>query len=311
MIILGAGLAGCIAGIMNPDAVVYEAEPSPPGHRAVLRFRSPVVSDVTGIPFQQVHVTKEVYTTEPNKSETALANQYALKVTGQLSRRSIWHLEPVTRWVAPENLHEQLILRLGDRAFFGGRVGSISEDKLAFDDGTIRLRSKVEPIISTLPMPVMAQIVGHETMQDITWPRQKIVTRSARVHSCNLHQTIYFPDPITPVYRATITGDRLIIEATSKPNRMDEEEVLKAFGLTEFHITWLDEQDWSTRYGKIDTIDETQRKAFMLWLTLKHNVFCLGRFATWRNILLDDVVDDMLKITTMVDNYDVLKRALL
>jgi hypothetical protein len=46
-------------------------------------------------------------------------------------------------------------------------------------------------------------------------------------------------------------------------------------------------------------------------LTHEHNVFSLGRFATWRNILLDDVVDDIVQVKRLLKSssaYD-LRRA--
>ena len=52
MIILGAGMAGCIAGIVNKDAVIFEKFSKPAlNHQALLRFRDESVGDVVGIPF--------------------------------------------------------------------------------------------------------------------------------------------------------------------------------------------------------------------------------------------------------------------
>ncbi len=45
-------------------------------------------------------------------------------------------------------------------------------------------------------------------------------------------------------------------------------------------------------YGKIAPVDDLPRKALLARLTDRHNIFSLGRFATWRNILLDDVAHD-------------------
>ena len=46
-------------------------------------------------------------------------------------------------------------------------------------------------------------------------------------------------------------------------------------------------------YGKIRPIDERLRKEFIFQMTTQHNIYSVGRFATWRQILLDDVVDDI------------------
>jgi hypothetical protein len=46
-------------------------------------------------------------------------------------------------------------------------------------------------------------------------------------------------------------------------------------------------------FGKIIDLPRRTREALLYELTREYNVFSLGRFATWRNILLDDVVNDI------------------
>ena len=55
-------------------------------------------------------------------------------------------------------------------------------------------------------------------------------------------------------------------------------------------------QTGSQKYGKILPIDERLRKDFIFYLTKEHNIYSLGRFATWRQLLLDDVVKDVAVI---------------
>ena len=50
------------------------------------------------------------------------------------------------------------------------------------------------------------------------------------------------------------------------------------------------------RFGKIEPIADDERKSLLFRITHEHGVYSLGRFATWRNILLDDVVDDIVAI---------------
>ena len=58
------------------------------------------------------------------------------------------------------------------------------------------------------------------------------------------------------------------------------------------------------KYGKLLPIEEKVRKEFILYLTQKYNIFSVGRFATWRQLLLDDIVDDINVIDNMIgDNY--------
>jgi hypothetical protein len=44
-------------------------------------------------------------------------------------------------------------------------------------------------------------------------------------------------------------------------------------------------------------------------ITVQHDIFSLGRFACWRNILLDDVYHDVRRIEQMtsMNNYDLMR----
>ena len=55
--IVGAGLAGLIAGSIFPRAQLFEAgDESQSIHKAVLRFRTSAVGDATGVEFKKVNV---------------------------------------------------------------------------------------------------------------------------------------------------------------------------------------------------------------------------------------------------------------
>ena len=55
------------------------------------------------------------------------------------------------------------------------------------------------------------------------------------------------------------------------------------------------------KFGKISAIDDNLRKEFLYYLTREFNVYSLGRFATWKQIILDDVVDDANKIMKLIN----------
>jgi hypothetical protein len=66
------------------------------------------------------------------------------------------------------------------------------------------------------------------------------------------------------------------------------------------------------KYGKIASIDDAVRKQLLFALTHNHTIYSLGRFATWRNILLDDVVNDIAAIKRLLKTnsaYDARKAA--
>ena len=60
--IVGAGLAGLISAHIFPGERIIEASPEPKqSHRALLRFRSPAVGELTGIEFKPVTVRKAIW----------------------------------------------------------------------------------------------------------------------------------------------------------------------------------------------------------------------------------------------------------
>ena len=59
-LIVGAGLAGCIAAHLFRDKQVFEISEREDmeSHKAVLRFRSDELSNILGVPFKKVKVQK-------------------------------------------------------------------------------------------------------------------------------------------------------------------------------------------------------------------------------------------------------------
>lgn len=293
-IIVGAGLAGLIAAHAWPRAKVLESR-SPgtgPEHRALLRFRSSAVSDLTGIPFRSVTVRKGIWAggafVQPN---IRLANQYAQKVLpgGLVGERSIWSLEPVERWIAPEQFYFELLENVAARIEWNA------------DFNFTWSANAPEPVISTAPLGVALRAL--KLAPEFDFRRAPIRVQRFRVPGAAVHQTVYFPDPGLGVYRASITGDLLIVEsvmadedAVAKRYGLGMEYVLNAFGLD--RVDPLDQKD--QRFGKIAPLPDAERRAALYRLTTEAKIYSLGRFATWRNVLLDDVVQDIAVIKRML-----------
>lgn len=284
--IVGAGLAGLIAAHAWPQARIVEVAPQPrPTHRALLRFRGQEVARLTGIDFRKVRVHKGIWSdgdfVAPN---IRLANLYSQKVLrgGLRGDRSIWNIEPVDRYVAPDNLYEQLVDAVGRRIEWNTPA--------TFKDG---------PTVSTAPLPVAMATLGMYA-EGLEFRRAAIEVRRWRLPRADAFQTVYFPDDTTALYRASITGNILIAEFVDTPNYAAEEEdndvslLSKAFGIDLFEAEPLEAV--RQQYGKIEPIPDAARKQLLFRLTHDHDVYSLGRFATWRNILLDDVVDDIAAI---------------
>jgi hypothetical protein len=290
MKIYGAGIAGLLAGCTFQSAEIIESrQKSESGHKALLRFRTPAVGDAVGIEFKKVRVHKGIWLdgkfVEPN---IMVANLYSQKVIGRLADRSIWNIEPTDRYIAPLDFIEQLEERCASRIEWGRKIG--------WED--IAHTHKSIPIISTLPMNAMVEMASKITVgkkPDISFNYAPITVRRWTIPGADVYQTIYFPSPNVSLYRASITGNLLIAEYITPPlSKIDDGldyPFWTAFGLSNGDMRQLEIAN--QRYGKIAPIDDTWRKKFIYQLSTQFNIFSLGRFATWRNLLLDDVIKDL------------------
>ena len=285
MNIIGAGLTGLIAAYAFKDAVIHEYLKEPRVHKAVLRFRTEEVSKLTGIPFKKVLVHKAVSVSggfvTPNLRHM---NHYSLKVAGGYYDRSIGNLEPSVRYIAPLDFHQQMLDHHKDRIFF---------------DSDVPLTEMTTPVISTLPLNVLVD----KFKLDAQLPKEAlhsnpIYVTTVDISHCDLYQTIYFPELSNPVYRASITGNQIIIESmlTIGPTRI--EDVIETFGISGgWSITSL---NFEQKIGKFNPLEEKYRQQLMYDITTALGIYSLGRHATWRKILLDDVVHDVERIQSMM-----------
>lgn len=279
MIIFGAGLAGLLAAMQFQTATILEAGPEGHvNHKALLRFRSGIIGESIGIPFRKVTVRKGIWADGEFCTPTIeWANRYAMKVIGQLIDRSIWNIEAVERYIAPEDVIPQLIERCGKRILWNMPV---TKELLA-----CQLAMK-QPIISTIPMSVLAALLDITDAPQFT--SAAITVRRFRIPHADVFQTIYYPSPDTTLYRVSITGDLVIAEYV---DRSDDYPWWESFGLS--HSNFVPLENVRQSFGKIAPIDDAWRRHFMFQLTQRYNIFSLGRFSTWRNILLDDVFHDL------------------
>lgn len=313
MKIYGAGMAGLLAAnlLRRHKPIILEKQPSlPNNHEALLRFRSDAISRLTGIPFRKVTVYKAIWAEDRihNSSNLKFANMYAQKVTDKIINRSILKLEPAERWIAPPDFIQQL-------------AASCS---IQFDN-EVRLSTELpflgEPIISTLPMPILMTLSDWPKPEKLEFKAKPIWIFTADIvdTDCDIFQTIYFPEHHIGAYRASITGSKLIVEMISNPllgvpgycaekKRRDIAlDILDCFGI---RANLGNIQIKQQAFGKIVPIDESLRKQFIMGMTNQSNIYSLGRFATWRNLLLDDLVKDIEVINDFVTTKDHYQRTL-
>lgn len=314
MIIFGAGMSGCIAGIVNRSQGypirIFEAGASPQrNHKAVLRFRDDSVGRAVGIPFRKVHVTKSIWADDREVTPSPRWDHlYAAKVTGRITQRSIGNIDAVTRWIAPADFHDQMLNKLNSEIVYNHQITGIRQDGVidmignGFEDCAVR-DPKDEPIISTLPIDTIAKLVGMEDLQpQWDYTGTSILVSHYKIHNCDTFTTVYFPME-TQVYRASINGNILIVESIDEMTDWARQTVCKALGIRPSNIQPIFE-DVIQQRGKITPLEETARRRFLFQMTAEYGVYSLGRFATWRNVLLGDVLKDVYAINDMIDRDD-------
>lgn len=288
--IIGAGIAGLMAANIFQRAHVFEAgKEGQVQHKAVLRFRSSAVGDAVGIDFRKVIVHKGLWCDGRAVQPSIMyANLYSRKVIGRLADRSIWKLEPAERFIAPEDFVAQLAERCANRIDWEHPIESFNRQ----DD-----------CISTMPMNVTARMLPSICAGEPSpsFEYAQIVVKRWHVPNADVFQTVYFPDPNTSLYRASITGDLLIAEYAGAA---DDYDLFSAFGLLKAECRAHDTT--KQRYGKIAPIDERWRRNFILQATLQHRIYSVGRFATWKNELLDGVLHDIYVVKKLMSssNYE-------
>jgi len=291
MVIIGAGMAGLLAGQMlrRHSPVILEAKTSlPDNHKALLRFRSTAVSDACGIPFRHVRAVKAMYWAGEwfNESNVAANNLYAAKVVGRVIPRSIGSLGTFDRWIAPDDFPK--LLAQGLNIQFNTAAEIIADHK------------EHEPWVSTVPLPLVANgMLKLKKVPPMNWS-PIYVARAELPESVDVYQTLYFPG-LEPYYRASISGHTMIVEAMQPlQTSLNVGMLFRQFGLPE---ALQPEAGWEfseQKFGKILPTDEKWRKEFIMELTRRNNIYSLGRFATWRNILLDDLVQDVRIIDQLI-----------
>lgn len=295
--IIGAGMAGLLTGAMlRNSAFVYEAAKSlPNNHHALLRFRTDTIAQHLNIEFQAVDVLKIV---KPFRNKVAEAVAYSLKSNGKASLRSIKTAEGKVdkRFIAPPDFIQQLEEMQSTPVSYDFKV----------DKGMLISLAEQGPIISTMPMPTLMEMLEWEERPEFEYRHGWVV--KAQLHiPCDLCATIYYPDPATPVIRATLTGELLQVELVAEFDQglwaVDRimDFVLGDFGLDK--QCSYEAELMPQRYAKISPIPDRERRKFIMHATDQYNVYSLGRFAIWKpGVLLDDVFHDVQKIQSMIRN---------
>jgi len=296
MIVIGGGIAGRMAAgyfsHFNPK--IYEAKNNESSsHKAIMRFRDFSIGYLLGVSLEKVYVTKAICYegnfVDPNPK---VLNLYSRKVAKGIYPRSIRSTDPVERYIATGSFHTPM-------ANFGYMLNKVEPHVCSFSNGK---SVDYDVCISTIPLPVMAKaaglVLGKTKIE--SYPIY-IVRYKVEVPSF-VYQTIYFPDPVTCVYRASLECQDLVIECQSDPDPVELQGAYEAFGLHSNDL--YDEQRFVQDNGKIVDMDDSVRKRIIMELTEGFSIYSLGRYATWRNITSDVLLDDLPKIAALMKLSD-------
>ena len=154
------------------------------------------------------------------------------------------------------------------------------------------------PVISTIPMPILMDILKYPDYQAFQY--LPIWTINCELAHTNVYQTLYVPYDKAEPYRISITGNIMTLEFCREPNDPEMEYISYYLDTLSIYTEVKNITNGQQSYGKIVPIDEYERQKFILWATQNYNLYSLGRFATWRNILLDDVMKDIKIINSFI-----------
>jgi hypothetical protein len=307
MYIIGAGYTGLLAAVAFPKATILEARSGPfENHQALLRFRSNYIGDMLNIPFRPVTVLKSIWLNGEQRPSPRMSNLYSRKVTGEYHTRSISNIDSVTRYIAPRDLYDQLLELVGDRIKWGAKVQFMNDTHISLGANVINRDG--QPILATLPMQNTISACSLGVSPDFRY--SPISTYRANLKPCSeAFSTVYYPSPDFPFYRASITENLLICEMMGGDEVPQSalHTVAHSLGLLTDDIEWKQEFH-KQKYGKIAPIDEGVRRQIIYQLTNKFGIYSVGRFGTWRNILLDDVYNDIKRIKELIRMGDYERR---
>ena len=312
MYIIGAGMAGLLAGAVNQNATILEANSRlPDNHQAVFRMRSNRIGHYLGIPFKEVQVHKAIwFEGKERQISPRFANYYSMKVTGKIIQRSILNSEsPVTRWIPPSDFVQQLAERCKGRILFNQIIKVITPEQIYAKNG-LTYERKGMSIISTVPMPMLRKVLHDYDIEEDApdFNTSEIFINRIGIKNCDTYATIYYPDPKFSVYRATIDKNILITEGIAPILKDEFNEIKLSLGIGESLPTDCSQNNVHIA-RKISDISSEERHRIIYNATTGHGVYSLGRYATWRpKVMLDDVFEDIFVIKKLLAQDQYTKR---
>jgi len=173
--------------------------------------------------------------------------------------------------------------------------------------------------ISTIPMPTLMKLLDYQSDRREGFYFSNGLNVVARIRQCSAYASLYVPDPYYPFSRVSLTEDEMIAEISQAEDGLAPPETARWLAVEAAKLLGVEDHlDVDSivakpqKYSKILPLNENARRSFIHWATINHNVFSLGRFATWRpGLLTDDLVKDIRLIDSWIssgNNYDVARK---
>jgi hypothetical protein len=289
--IIGAGLSGLLAYnfFKNEEIVIFEKnkeENMKFNHNAILRTKNEEFPRMLGIDYEEVELEKNYLFENKLYLNTTIEmkNNYSMKVSDRLFKRS-------------------LNKEYNSRKRFIFDISTINYDKYKIVYGcNIDKRENLgdcDFCISTIPMNSAGKIFNINIKENFNMKDIFITLIYLNIDS-ELHQTICDCNDLSYIYRMTLNRRIITIESIGEIKERNIFEGIKYFGLSVNNISEI--KNAIQKNGKIFEISDDIRKAFLLELTLKYNVYSLGRYAIWKpKLMLDDLLSDLYKIRKMMN----------
>lgn len=316
IVILGSGIAGCIAyhSFKSESASIVEKTPQVGGkmpvHDALMRLRNPAVADLIGAKKKKINITKGIWYKGNfiNTPNIKINNIYSIKLYGAVGKRSVLKPGDSTRYLIDGGIP------IPNDKIINQEVHSIKDGKIYLGKNfTDEL--KYDYCISTIPMDIMYSKIAppHNGINLKFESKQISVKRLTLKKPTGMHQTISYADPKFNIYRITIQDDIIIIEskiALEFEIRAEYEYLIpESFGIPKSF--WVEFSGLSNiKNGKIIPPNNKERLKYIMWLTDQHNIFSFGRFATWRPLRTDHLLEDIniirriINSKTIEDDYE-------
>lgn len=298
IIVLGAGISGALAcGYFRASKPkVFDSKGVSDifsSHKAVMRIRDKNVGLILGTDLTEIEIRRQILFegTLQDRPNIESGNSYSIKTQGSLLYRSISEEYTEKRYLIKK-------YQISDEIYPNHNFQRVNDGLAYFEVNGESVSYPYDVCISTIPMNVMVKKMGIDF--GVKFKFSPIyVYRSKLNISSEVHQTIYVPDLLNPIYRATVEGEDLIVEAVATVSNENIRYILGKFGLSPDKTG--DWEEHVQRYGKIHPIEGDIRKFIIKDLTDRYNIYSLGRFSIWRNIRVDNLIGDLEKISHMIN----------